>query len=410
MRRIVITGLGALSPLGLTVDETWKSAIAGKSGITKVTKFDVSNYSVQIAGEVKGFDPLDHFPKKELKKMDTFIQYAIVTAREAMKDAGLKVTDELAPKVGVNIGSGIGGLPAIEEYANVLKEKGPRFISPFFIPMSISNMAAGLISIEFGLKNYNASSVAACSSSAYAIGDAFKRIQQGEADVMLTGGTEAAICGLGIGGFAAMKALSMRNDDPAKASRPFDVDRDGFVLSEGSAVLVLEELSLAKARGAKIYAEIVGYGSSSDAFHITTPNTDGPSLALANALASANLQPKDVDYINAHGTSTPLGDKNEIASIKKAFQEDAKNVSISSTKSMTGHLLGATGALETLFVIKAIQDGIIPPTINVENQDPACDLDVTPNVAVKKDVNVGVSNSFGFGGTNVSLVVKKYTA
>ena len=406
-KRVAITGLGALSPVGNDVESTWAGISQGTSGIARITKFDASEYKVKIAGEVKGFVAEDHIPKKDIKKMDTFIQYAMVATREALKDAKLEITDEIGEMTGVSIGVGIGGLPNIEHYSQVLKERGPSRITPFFIPMTISNMASGFVSIEFGCKGYNATTTSACSSANHSIGEALRMIQRGEADVMIAGGTEAAICGLAIGGFGAMKALSQRNDDPAKASRPYDQNRDGFVLGEGCGILVLEEMEFAKARGAKIYGELAGYGYSSDAFHITSPSVEGPTKAMNMALKDAGLDGADVDYINAHGTSTPVGDINELNAIKLALGDKAKNSSISSSKSMTGHLLGAAGGLEAVVAIKAMDNSLVPPTINVENQDADCDLDVTPNQAKKREIATAMSNSFGFGGTNATLVFKK---
>ncbi|OGG93307.1 MAG: beta-ketoacyl-[acyl-carrier-protein] synthase II [Candidatus Lambdaproteobacteria bacterium RIFOXYD2_FULL_50_16] len=406
--RIVVTGLGTVSPCGNRVDQTWDNIRNGRSGIATITKFDASTYTTQIAGEVKGFDPADFIDKKEIKKMDVFIHYALAATKEAMEDAKLTISEDFAEEVGVSIGVGIGGLPNIEYYAGVLKERGPSKITPFFIPMTISNMASGYVSIEFGAKGYNATTTSACSSANHSIGDAARIIERGDAKVMIVGGTESTICGMAIGGFGAMKALSRRNDSPETASRPYDQGRDGFVLAEGCGILILEEYEFAKARGAKMYGELVGYGFSSDAYHITSPTTDGPARAMKMALKDAKLDPSEVDYINAHGTSTPAGDINELKAIKLTLgEENAKKVSISSSKSMTGHLLGAAGGLEAVITLKAMQEGIVPPTINLESPDPECDLDVTPNHAKKREIKVAMSNSFGFGGTNATLVFRK---
>ncbi|MDH4121924.1 MAG: beta-ketoacyl-ACP synthase II [Deltaproteobacteria bacterium] len=406
-KRIVVTGLGCISPLGNTVDATWDGISHGKSGITRITKFDATDYRSQIAGEVKGFDTTGVIDPKELKKMDEFIHYAIVAADQALKDANLTISDELAPKVGVSVGIGIGGLMSIEKYHTVLLESGPRRITPFFIPMVISNMASGYISIMYNCKGYTTSTVSACSSSNHSIGDAARIIERGDATVMIVGGAEAVVCPLAIGGFSAMKALSQRNDEPAKASRPYDRDRDGFVLGEGAGILILEEYEFAKARGAKIYGELAGYGFSSDANHITSPTTDGPLRAMKMALDDAGVNADQVDYVNAHGTSTPVGDINELKAMKMLMGDAAKKVSISSSKSMSGHLLGAAGALEAVVSLKSMQHNLVPPTINVDNLDPECDLDVTPNKAKERKLNVVMSNSFGFGGTNATLVFKR---
>jgi len=406
-KRIVVTGMGCISPLGNNVAATWSGISQGKSGIVRITKFDATDYRTQIAGEVKGFDPTGVIEHKELKKMDEFIQYSLVAADEAMKDAGLKIDDELANDVGVSVGIGIGGLQSIERYHKALMEEGPRKISPFFIPMVISNMASGYISIYHNCRNYTTSTVSACSSSNHSIGDAARIIERGDAKVMIAGGAEAVVCPLAIGGFAAMKALSTRNDAPEKASRPYDRDRDGFVLGEGAAILILEEYEFAKARGARIYGELAGYGFSSDAYHITTPSTEGPMRAMGMALKDAGVGLDQVDYINAHGTSTPPGDVNELRAVKGLMGDAAKKVSISATKSMTGHLLGAAGAIEAVISLKAMEHNLVPPTMNIENQDPECDLDVTPNQAKSRKLNVIMSNSFGFGGTNATLVFKR---
>jgi len=405
-RKIVVTGLGCVSPLGNDVATTWKSASEGRSGIDKITKFDASDYRSRMAGEVRDFDPGGAIDSTELKKMDIFIQYAMVAAKEAFDDAGLVVDEALAPYAGVSVGVGLGGLTSIEATDHVVMDKGPRRISPFFIPMVISNMASGQISIHFNLKGYNTSTASACSSSNHSIGDAARIIERGDAKVMVVGGAEATVTPLGIGGFAAMRALSMRNDDPQHASRPYDRDRDGFVLGEGSGVMILEDYEHAKARGAKIYGELAGYGFSSDAFHLTQPNTDGPMRAMRMALDDAEMNADDLDYINTHGTSTPAGDINELNAIKESLGEAAKSVSISSSKSMSGHLLGAAGALEAIVTLKAMEAGVVPPTINIENMDEQCDLDVTPNTAKERNIRGAMSNSFGFGGTNATLVFR----
>lgn len=411
MKNVVVTGLGMITPLGIGVEETWKNAVAGRSGIGTITRFDASAYPVQIAGEVKGFDPTDYMDSKDAKKMDTFIHFAVASVRIALKDAGIDV-DKLSPaekeRFGVVIGAGIGGLPEIEKTANVLKERGPRRVSPFFIPAVLANLAAGQVSIHFGLKGPNACPVTACTTGSSAIGDAGRIIERGDADIIVAGGTEAAITGLGVAGFAASKALSKRNDEPEKASRPFDRDRDGFVMGEGCGVMILENKEKALARGAKIYAELIGYGMSADAYHITAPppEGDGAVACMNHAIRDANIMPEKVDYINAHATST-MADAIETLAIKRAFGESAGDLVVSSTKSMTGHLLGAAGGIEAIFAVKAIETGLIPPTINLENQDPACDLFYAPNKAVERDVNFALSNSFGFGGVNGSLVFAK---
>ena len=407
-KRVVITGLGTVNPIANNVIDTWDGVSKGKSGITTITKFDASVCSTQIAGEVKGFDPLKFITKKELRKMDVFIQYALAACDEALEDAQLEITEALGYDVGTSIGVGIGGLPNIQHYSSVVENRGPSKITPFFIPMTITNMASGYVSIRYGAKNYCATTVSACSSSNHSVGDAARIIERGDAKVMIAGGAESTICSLAIGGFGSMKALSRRNDDPERASRPFDKDRDGFVLSEGCGILILEEYEFAKARGAKIYAELAGYGFSADANHITAPTTEGPAIAMKNAIKDAGIQAEDVNYINAHGTSTPGGDSNEIKAVKAALGESAaKKVSISSTKSMTGHLLGAAGGLESVLTIKALEKNLVPPSINIDNLDPECDLDVTPNQAVQKEIQYAMTNSFGFGGTNGTLLFKK---
>jgi 3-oxoacyl-[acyl-carrier-protein] synthase II len=409
-RRVVVTGLGLVTPLGIGVEASWKSALEGRSGIVPITQFDASQMPVRIAGEVKGFDPAPYIEAKEIKKMDRFIHFAMAAATMAVEDSGLKITDENAERVGVIIGAGMGGLPAIEHYHKIYLEKGYRRISPFFIPMLIINLASGNVSIKFGAKGPNSAAVTACATGSHSIGDSFKIIQRGDADVMIAGGTESVITPLGVGGFAVMKALSTRNDEPEKASRPFDAGRDGFVMGEGSGVIILESLESALNRGAKIYAEIIGYGMSSDAYHITTPAPEGEGAArcMRAALKDAGIEPERVNYINAHGTSTKYGDELETAAIKTVFGEHAYKLCVSSTKSMTGHLLGAAGGVEAIFSILSIHNNIVPPTINLENPDPECDLDYAPNKAKQMDVECAMSNSFGFGGTNACLLFKRY--
>lgn len=405
-RRVVVTGIGMLSPLGVGNEPTWQGLIEGRSGIDRITKFDASAYSCQIAGEVRGFDAEQWMEKKEVKKSDTFIHYAIAAAEMAVRDAGLAYADCDGERFGVIVGSGIGGLPLIEEMHKKLLERGPSRISPFFIPGLIVNMAAGLISIRYGCKGPSSAPATACATGAHAIGDAFKVIQRDDADIMFAGGSEAVITPLAVGGFGAMRALSTRNDDPQHASRPWDLNRDGFVMGEGAGILILEELEHARKRGATIYCELTGYGMSSDAYHITSPAEDGSGMirVMRAALRDAKLQPADIDYINAHGTSTPVGDKTETVAIKGVFGEGASKVAISSTKSMTGHLLGAAGGLEAAIAAMTIKTGIIPPTINYQTPDPECDLDYVPNTARKKTIRNVLSNSFGFGGTNASLI------
>jgi 3-oxoacyl-[acyl-carrier-protein] synthase II len=405
-RRVVVTGLGIVSPIGNTVQEAWANAIAGTSGITRVTKFDPSRLASQIAGEVKGFDVAPYMSPKEARRMDTFIHYGLAAGLQAWRDASLPVTPENAERIGVNFGSGIGGLPLIEEMKDELDKNGPRRISPFFIPGTIINMIAGLLSIQVGAKGPNIAIVTACTTSTHCIGEAAKSIRYGEADVMIAGGAEAVVTELAMGGFASARALSTRNDDPASASRPWDKERDGFVLGEGAGSVVLEEYEHAKARGAKIYCELVGYGVSADAYHMTAPPADGEGgfRAMRNALKDAGLESGAIDYINAHGTSTPLGDVAETVAVKRLLGERAKKVAVNSTKSMTGHLLGAAGGIEAVFSVLAIRDQISPPTINLRTPDPACDLDYVPNAARKMPIRIALSNSFGFGGTNGSLV------
>ncbi len=409
-RRVVITGVGLVSAVGIGTRETWTALLEGKNGIGPVSHFDASAFSCRIAGEVKNFDPLQYIEKKEVKKMDVFIQYALAASTFAMGDSGLKVTAENADRMGVFIASGIGGFATIEREHRNLLEGGPRKISPFFIPACIINLAAGQVSIRFGAKGPNSATATACSASSHAIGDAVEIIRRGDADAMIAGGAEAAITPMGIGGFAAMRALSTRNDEPEKASRPFDKDRDGFVVGEGAGVVVLETLEGALSRGANIYAEIVGYGMSSDAYHITAPSKDGAGATrvMARALEDAKVRPDQVDYINAHGTSTPYNDRTETMAIKRVFGEHAHRLAVSSTKSMTGHLLGGAGGLEVGIVALAIKEQIIPPTGNYETPDPECDLDYVPGKARPAKLQYVLSNSFGFGGTNAALLLKRY--
>ncbi|HLC19170.1 MAG TPA: beta-ketoacyl-ACP synthase II [Thermodesulfobacteriota bacterium] len=410
MRRVVVTGLGIVSPLGKGVEECWAGAVAGKSGIRRITRFDPEGFPVQIAGEVPGFDPKESIDKKEIKKMDLFIQYAMAAGLEAFRDSGFEITGENAERVGVYIGAGIGGLPAIEHWYDVLKEKGPERITPFFIPMVIINLASGQVSIKLGAKGPNSCAVTACATGTHSIGDAFKLIQNNQADCMIAGGTESTITPLCIGGFNAMKALSQRNDAPERASRPFDRDRDGFVVGEGSGIVVLEELEGAKKRGAEIYCEVSGYGLNSDAYHMTTPAPDGEGAArcMRLALKDAGLNPDEVAYINAHGTSTYYNDLYETQAIKTVFGEHARKLAVSSTKSMTGHLLGAAGGIEAVFTALALSRGVLPPTINYETPDPECDLDYVPNTAREAVVKAAMSNSFGFGGTNAVLAFTRF--
>jgi 3-oxoacyl-[acyl-carrier-protein] synthase II len=409
-RRVVVTGLGCVTPLGIGVEETWSALVAGKSGIATITKFDPSDMVTQIAGEVKDFNPEDYLSRKEIKRMDDFTIYAIAATRLAVEDAGLDINGNNANRVGVVIGCGLGGLKTIEKFHRIMLEQGPKKVSPFFIPMLIANMAPGQISIIFGAKGPNIAIETACAAGAHAVGDSFKLIQRKAADVMITGGVEATITPLGVTGFNAMRAISTRNDAPEKASRPFDRDRDGFVMGEGSGIIILEALDHALERSAPIYAEIIGYGLTGDAHHMTAPAPDGEGMArcLQMGLDDAGIGPEEVDYINAHGTSTDLNDRFETNAIKTVFGEHSYRVPVSSTKSMTGHLLGGAGGVESIFSVLAIKNGIIPPTINYENPDPACDLDYVPNHSRKTDVRAAVSNSFGFGGTNASLVFRRY--
>ena len=407
-RRVVVTGLGLVTPLGTGVEKTWKALCAGESGIGRITRFDPTGYDAQIAGEVKDFDPAQFIEKKEIKKMDTFIHYAVGASQLAVDDAKLKVAPEEATRVGVYIGSGIGGLGSIEHYHDVLREKGPGRVSPFFIPMTIINLASGQVAIRVGAKGPNSCAVTACATGNHCIGDAYRLIQRDDADVMIAGGAEAAITPLGVAGFASAKALSFRNDDPTKASRPFDKDRDGFVLGEGAGVVVLEELEHARARGARIYAEVIGYAMNSDAYHITAPPEEGEGAVrcMEMALKDAGVAKTDIGYINAHGTST-MADAIETKAIKHVFGEQAYRIPVSSTKSMTGHLLGAAGGIEAVFSILALHHGILPPTINLDHPDPACDLDYVPNTARPVQTQVVLSNSFGFGGVNACLLFRR---
>ena len=410
-RRVVVTGMGAITPVGNDVATTWRSLIEGKSGTTPITKFDASKFTCRIAAEVKNFNPLDFMDRKEAKRADPYTQYAVAGARQAMTDANLVERNGMDPdRIGVIIGSGIGGLKSFEEQHDVYRERGVGKISPFFIPMFIADIAAGIVSMQFNAKGPNYATVSACATSAHAIGDAYRTIQYGDADVMITGGAEATVTPMAIGGFANMKALSERNDSPETASRPFDATRDGFVMGEGAGILILEELEHALARGAKIYAEIVGYGATGDAYHLTAPAPDGEGAqrAMKRALKDANLEPKDIQYINAHGTSTPANDFNETRAIKAVFGEYAKAVNVSSTKSATGHMLGAAGAVEAIISSLVVGNGIIPPTINYQTPDPELDLNYTPNISVERKVDAVLSNSFGFGGHNTTLAIKRY--
>ena len=408
-RRVVVTGLGIICPIGNTVAESWSSALAGKSGITRITQFDASPLASQIAGEVKNFDVAAYLTPKESRRMGRFIHFGMAAGIQAIKDSGLEVTEANAERIGVNIGSGMGGLSVIEETHNDVLAGGPRKISPFFIPSTIINMISGNLSIMHGLKGPNLAMVTACTTAAHCIGESGRLIEYGDCDVMVAGGAESTITPLAVGGFAAARALSTRNDDPATASRPWDKDRDGFILAEGAGVLVLEELEYAKRRGARIYAELAGYGMSGDAYHMTAPQESGEGAArcMENALRNAGLNREDIDYINAHGTSTPLGDLAETVALKRCFGDHAKRLAVSSTKSMTGHLLGAAGGVEALFSVLAIRDQVAPPTANLINQDPACDLDYVPNSARSMPVRAALSNSFGFGGTNGTLIFRR---
>ncbi|MGA8146543.1 MAG: beta-ketoacyl-ACP synthase II [Gallionellaceae bacterium] len=406
-RRVVVTGLGIVSPVGIGVAQAWPNIVAGKSGITRISRFDPSAFACQVAGEVQGFDVTQYLSAKEARRMDRFIHFGLAAGMEAFKDSGLEVSEQNAERIGVCIGSGIGGLPMIEETHADYLAAGPRKISPFFIPSTIINMISGNLSIMYGLKGPNLAIVTACTTGTHSIGESARIIEYGDADVMIAGGAESTVSPLAIGGFSSARALSTRNDDPATASRPWDRDRDGFVLAEGAGVLVLEEYEHARARGAKIYAELVGYGTSADAYHMTAPSTDGPRRSMVNALRNAGMNPDQVQYVNAHGTSTPLGDKNETDAIKLAFGDHAYKLVVNSTKSMTGHLLGGAGGIESLFCVLALHHQVSPPTINIFAQDPECDLDYCANLARDMKIEVAVNNNFGFGGTNGTLVFRK---
>jgi 3-oxoacyl-[acyl-carrier-protein] synthase II len=409
-RRVVVTGIGALTPLGNSASESWAGAVAGKSGIGPITRFDASAYASRIAGEIKNFDSLQYVDKKEVRRLDNFTIYALAASQMAMDDAALTICPEIAGQVGVIIGSAIGGVATLEEEVRVLHNSGPRRVSPFAVPAILANLGSGHVSMRFGAKGPINCSVTACASGTTAIGDAYKLIAYGDAEAMIAGGVEAAVTPLGVAGFCAMRALSTRNDEPQKASRPFDKGRNGFVIAEGCGVLILEELSFARNRGAKIYAEIVGYGCTSDAYHLAAPppGHEGAGRSMQVAIKDADLRINDIDYINAHGTSTPLNDLYETQAIKSLFGDHARKLLVSSTKSMTGHMLGGTGAVEAIFTVKALQEGIIPPTVNLDDPDEECDLDFVPNVARMQSINVAMSNSFGFGGVNAVIVLKKY--
>jgi 3-oxoacyl-[acyl-carrier-protein] synthase II len=410
-RRVVVTGVGLVIPTGIGVQNAWKNVCEGRSGIGPLTRFDTNGFETKIAGEVKGFNPELYVEKKEVKKMDLFIQYAMGATHEALQDSGLEITPENSDRIGVIVGTGLGGLPTLEKYHQILMEKGPGRISPFFIPMLIANLASGQIAIRFGARGPNTCVVTACATGAHCIGDAFRAIQYGDADAVIAGGTEANITPLTIGGFNAMKALSTRNEDPQKACRPFEKGRDGFVVSEGAGIVILEESEFALKRGARIYGEVAGYGYTGDAYHITAPSPDGDGAArcMRMAIRDAGLQPEQVEYINAHGTSTPLNDRTETLAIKAVFGEGARKIPVSATKSMTGHLLGAAGSTEAIFTTLSIYEGILPPTINYDEPDPECDLDYVPNVARRQSVKVGMSNAFGFGGTNATLIIRRFS-
>jgi 3-oxoacyl-[acyl-carrier-protein] synthase II len=410
-RRVVVTGVGLVIPTGIGVPEAWKNICEGKSGIGPLTRFDAKDFETRIAGQVKGFTPEKYIDKKEIKKMDLFIHYALAAAKEAMEDAQLKITPENSEQVGVIVGTGLGGLPTLEDTHKILLEKGPSRISPFFIPRLIANLASGQIAIQYGVKGPNTCLVTACATGGHCIGDAFRAIQYGDAEAIIAGGTEANITPLTVGGFNAMKALSTRNEEPEKASRPFEKNRTGFVVAEGAGILILEELEFARKRGAKIYGEVVGYGYTGDAYHITAPPPDGDGAirCMRMAIRDARIRPEDIDAINAHGTSTVLNDAIETIAVKAVFGDYAKKIPISATKSMTGHLLGAAGSTEAIFTLLSIRDGVLPPTINYEEPDPECDLDYVPNVARKSSIRIAMSNAFGFGGTNATLIFQKFT-
>jgi 3-oxoacyl-[acyl-carrier-protein] synthase II len=408
-QRVVVTGMGVMTSLGSDLDTFWNNLLEGKSGVSLIEAFDVSEYPTRIAAEIKNFEPEQYVDKKEARRMDRFVQFAVVASLKAIEDAKLKIGEETdAERVGVMVGSGIGGLGTWEDQHNILLEKGPKRVSPFFIPMMIANMASGQISMTTGAKGPNSTAVTACATGTHSIGDSFKLIQRGDADVMICGGAEATIRPTGLAGFCAMRAMSTRNDEPEKASRPFDVDRDGFVMGEGSGILILESYEHAKQRGARIYGEIIGYGMSGDAFHMTEPDPDGAARCMSRAISDAGIKPEQIDYVNAHGTSTSVGDRSETKAIKKAFGDHAFKLAVSSTKSMTGHLLGAAGGVEAVILGLTLRDGMIAPTINLVNQDPECDLDYVPNKARKADVKTVISNSFGFGGHNASIIMRKY--
>ncbi|NGP62515.1 beta-ketoacyl-ACP synthase II [Paenibacillus thiaminolyticus] len=409
-QRVVVTGMGVVTALGSDLDTLWRSLMEGRSGISQIEAFDTTDYPTKIAASVKDFNPEDYIDKKEARRMDRFVQFGIAASKKAVDDAKLDMDQTNRDRVGVIVGSGIGGLGTWEEQHRTLLEKGVKRVSPFFIPMMIANMASGHISMMIGARGPNTAAVSACATGTHSIGDAFKIIQRGDADVMICGGAEATIRPIGMAGFCAMRAMSTRNDEPERASRPFDVDRDGFIMGEGAGVLVLESLEHALQRGARIYAEVTGYGMSADAHHITEPDPEGPALCMTRAIQDAGFQPEQIDYINAHGTSTPVGDRSETRAIKAALGDHARNVAISSTKSMTGHLLGAAGGVEAIICALTLQHGMIPPTINLENQDPECDLDYVPNVPRKADVRTAMSNSFGFGGHNATVVLTKFEA
>jgi len=409
--RVVVTGMGIVTSLGSDLETFWSNLVAGKSGVSRIESFDVSEYPTQIAAEIKDFNPEDYIDRKEARRMDRFVQFAVAAGKMAVQDAGLELGVNVDPeRVGVIVGSGIGGLGTWEEQHSILLEKGPKRVSPFFIPMMIANMASGQISMSIGAKGPNTTAVTACATGTHSIGDSFKLIQRGDADAMICGGAEATIRPTGLAGFCSMRAMSTRNDEPEKASRPFDAERDGFVMGEGSGVLVLESLEHAVKRGARIYAEVIGYGMSGDAYHITDPDPDGAARCMQRALKDAGIEPEAIDYINAHGTSTPVGDRSETLAIKKAFGDHAYKLAVSSTKSMTGHLLGAAGGIESVILALTLKNGVIAPTINLENRDPECDLDYVPNAARKSDVKTALSNSFGFGGHNATIVMRKYEA
>jgi 3-oxoacyl-[acyl-carrier-protein] synthase II len=411
VNRVVITGLGVKTSMGQDIETFWSNLTSGKSGVSMIENFDVTEYPTRIAAEIKDFDLEQYVDRKEARRMDRFVQFAVAASVDALKDANLNVKEDTDPeRVGVYVGSGIGGLTTWEEQHRILLEKGPKRVSPFFIPMMIANMGSGQISMVTGAKGPNSTAVTACATGTHSIGDSYRMIQHGEADVMICGGAEATISPTGVAGFCALRAMSTRNDEPQKASRPFDVDRDGFVMGEGAGILVIESLEHAQKRGARIYAELIGYGMSGDAYHMTDPDPDGAARCMAKAIKSAGIAPEEISYINAHGTSTGIGDRSETIAIKKALGDSAYKVAVSSTKSMTGHLLGAAGGVEAVICGLTIKNGLIPPTINLDNQDPECDLDYVPNVARPADVNIAMSNSFGFGGHNATIIMKKFEA